>query len=115
MRKLPYESFALSETKVLKQLKRISLFISFFLSAAGHFSAQTSETFTDGGVSGEISFTHGTNTGHSVIALAPNGIMKFAGPGAIDQRYDFGMVSVESQWLNATGNCWDVFVVPTPC
>jgi hypothetical protein len=113
MRKLLDELFALSETKIPKQIKRISLFISLFLSAAGHFSAQTLETFTDGAVSGEVSFTHGTNTGHSVMAVAPNAIMAFAGPTPIDSRFDFGMLAVESQWIDGFGKVWDEFYFTT--
>jgi hypothetical protein len=113
MTKFRHQSFALSETKIPKQLKCTSLFIFFFLSATGYFSAQTLETFTDGGVSGEVSFTHGTNTGHSVMAFAPNGIMTFAGPAPINQRYDFGMLAVESQWLDGNGKIWDEFYFTT--
>jgi hypothetical protein len=94
-------------------MKRALLLIPVFLSAASHLSAQTSETFTDGGVSGDISFTHGSTTGHSIMALAPNGIMKFAGPVAIDQRYDFGMLAVESQWIDGNGKVNDEFYFTT--
>jgi hypothetical protein len=99
-------------------MKRILLFLSF-LTAVGHLSAQTSDLFqtsqlfTDGAVSGEISFTHGTNTGHSVMALAPNGIMAFAGPTPIDSRYDFGMLAVESQWIDSSSKTWDEFYFTT--
>jgi|GEM_PF-7095775 len=94
-------------------MKRILLFCSFFLTAVGHLLAQTSQVFTDGGVSGEVSFTHGTNTGHGVMALAPNGIMTFAGPAPIDQRYDFGMLAVESQWIDGNGKVNDEFYFTT--
>jgi hypothetical protein len=88
-------------------MKHIFLFIFFFLAATAGLSAQTSQTFTDGGVSGQISFTHGTNTGHSVMALAPNGHMAFAGPTPLDPRFDFGMLAVESQWIDSSNKTWD--------
>jgi hypothetical protein len=94
-------------------MKRALLLIPVFLTAVDYLSAQTSQLFTDQGVSGEISFTHGSNTGHSLMALAPNGIMGFAGPTAIDQRYDFGMLGVESQWLDRNGKAWDEFYFTT--
>jgi len=94
-------------------MKRVLLFSSIFLAGASPFSAQTLQSFTDGAVSGEVSFTHGTNTGHSIIALAPNGIMAFAGPTPIDSRYDFGMLAVESQWIDSFGKTWDEFYFTT--
>jgi hypothetical protein len=94
-------------------MKRVFLFVPFLLTAVGDLSAQTSQLFTDQGVSGAVSFTHAPNTGHSVMALAPNGIMKFAGPVAIDQRYDFGMLAVESQWIDGNGKVNDEFYFTT--
>jgi hypothetical protein len=113
MTKLPHELFALSETEILKQTKRILLFCSFFLTAVGHLSAQTFQVFRDGAVSGEVSFTHGPNAGHSVMAIAPNGIMTFSGPVQIDPRYDFGMLAVESQWIDNNGKVNDEFYFTT--
>jgi hypothetical protein len=94
-------------------MKRTLLFISLVLPVAGHLSAQTSQTFSDGGVSGQVSFTHGTNTGHSIMALAPNGRMAFSGPTALDPRFDFGMLAVESQWIDSASKTWDEFYFTT--
>jgi hypothetical protein len=47
------------------------------------------------------------------MAFAPNGIMTFAGPAPIDQRYDFGMLAVESQWIDGNGKVNDEFYFAT--
>jgi hypothetical protein len=47
------------------------------------------------------------------MAFAPNAIMTFAGPAPIDQRYDFGMLAVESQWIDGNKKTWDEFYFTT--
>lgn len=69
--------------------------------------------FGDLNVFGEISFTHGLNVGHSVMAIGPNAQMNFEGPAPIDPRYDFGMLAIESNWIPVAGQVWDEFYFTT--
>jgi hypothetical protein len=94
-------------------MKHVLLLTSFFLIAASRVSAQRFEIFTDGAVSGDVSFTHGTNTGHSIMAFGPNALMAFGGPTPVDPRYDFGMLAIESQWIDGKGKVWDEFYFTT--
>jgi hypothetical protein len=93
-------------------MKRLFLLSCFLLVDANLFCADTL-TLSDGVVSGDVSFTHGTNVGHSVMAFGPNARMAFAGPAAIDRIFDFGMLAVESNWLDRDGNLWDEFYFTT--
>jgi hypothetical protein len=93
-------------------MKRLFLLSCFLLVDTNLFSADTL-TLSDGLVSGDISFTHGLNVGHSVMAFGPNARMAFNGPTSIDRTYDFGMLAVESNWLDRDGNLWDEFYFTT--
>jgi hypothetical protein len=83
-------------------MKRLFLLSCFLLVGANLSSADTL-TLSDGAVSGEVSFTHGLNVGHSVMAFGPNAIMAFAGPTSINPTYDFGMLGIESNWIDGNG------------
>jgi hypothetical protein len=93
-------------------MKRLFLLCCFLFVDANLFSADTL-TLSDGLVSGEVSFTHGTNIGHSVMAFGPNARMVFAGPVAIDPHYDFGMLAIESNWMDGDGDLYDEFYFTT--
>lgn len=57
-------------------------------------------------VSGALSFTKGTNTGHSVTAIGSNGLIAFAGPTTIDATYDYSLWITEANWING-GKTYD--------
>jgi hypothetical protein len=75
--------------------------------------AQNQITLRDGNVAGNLSFTRGSSPAHSIMAFGPNAIMTLQGPTSLDKLNDFGMLAIESNWLDSNGKLYDEFYFTT--
>jgi hypothetical protein len=95
------------------RLMKTGAFVVTFWGLVISSLAQNQITLSAGNVSGDLSFTHGTSSAHSVMAFGPNALMTLQGPISIDGVNDFGMLAIEANWLDGNGKLYDEFYFTT--